>query len=68
MQPDAVASPTAAEPESPSAPEPQPAPLRKESSATLNPQPEEVLVINVLARDNNGFNGADLLEVLLACV
>ncbi len=29
--------------------------------------PEEVLVINVLARDNNGFNGADLLEVLMAC-
>ena len=27
----------------------------------------DVLIINVLSRDNNGFNGADLLEVLLAC-
>jgi cell division protein ZipA len=33
----------------------------------MRDQPEEVLVINVLSRDNNGFNGSDLLEVLLAC-
>ena len=31
------------------------------------PAPQEVLVINVIARDSNGFNGADLLEVLMAC-
>ncbi len=52
------------------APEPEPrapAVAREESSETLNPQPDEVLVINVLSRDKNGFNGADLLEVLLAC-
>jgi cell division protein ZipA len=52
----------APEPESPA-----PAVAREESSETLNPQPDEVLVINVLSRDKNGFNGADLLEVLLAC-
>ncbi len=45
-------------------PEPEPEP---ESAATLNAQPDEVLIINVLSRDKNGFNGADLLEVLLAC-
>ncbi len=52
-----------AEPE----PEHQPGPAPKERAATLNAQPDEVLIINVLSRDKNGFNGADLLEVLLAC-
>lgn len=44
-----------------------PAPKPREPAATLNAQPDEVLIINVLSRDKNGFNGADLLEVLLAC-
>jgi cell division protein ZipA len=50
--------------------EPEPAApvvAREEQIERLNPQPDEVLVINVLSRDKNGFNGADLLEVLLAC-
>jgi cell division protein ZipA len=55
------------EPEPEPEPEPKPEPARKERAATLNAQPDEVLIINVLSRDKNGFNGADLLEVLLAC-
>ncbi len=63
---DVESSPTygaRAEPE----PEPEPATKPGEPAATLNAQPDEVLIINVLSRDKNGFNGADLLEVLLAC-
>lgn len=67
------------EPELATGPEPAPKPeqapepelpqetVARSPAATLNMKPEEVLIINVLSRDNNGFNGADLLEVLLAC-
>ncbi len=48
-------------------PEAEPPPEPGQAGATLNAQPDEVLIINVLSRDKNGFNGADLLEVLLAC-
>ncbi|HSB97296.1 MAG TPA: cell division protein ZipA, partial [Spongiibacteraceae bacterium] len=30
-------------------------------------EPQEVLVVNVLSKDKSGFNGADLLQILLAC-
>jgi cell division protein ZipA len=59
-----------AEPKRPAPPPPaeKPAPIEAQmSSETLNTQPDEVLIINILSRDKNGFNGADLLEVLLAC-
>jgi cell division protein ZipA len=31
------------------------------------PEPQEVLVVNVLSKDKAGFNGPDLLQILLAC-
>jgi cell division protein ZipA len=31
------------------------------------PEAQEVLVVNVLSKDKNGFNGPDLLQILLAC-
>lgn len=31
------------------------------------PEPQEVLVVNVLSKDKGGFNGPDLLQILLAC-
>ena len=37
------------------------------SAAELNPAPQEVLVINVLSKDENGFRGPDLLQIMLAC-
>jgi cell division protein ZipA len=30
-------------------------------------EPQEVLVVNVLSKDKAGFNGPDLLQILLAC-
>jgi cell division protein ZipA len=30
-------------------------------------EPQEVLVVNVLSKDKGGFNGPDLLQILLAC-
>jgi len=37
------------------------------SAAELNPSPQEVLIINVLSKDEGGFRGPDLLQILLAC-
>jgi cell division protein ZipA len=49
------------------APEPS-ARLAVAASATeVNQAPREVLVINVLSKDKKGFNGPDLLQILLAC-
>lgn len=65
IEPEAVAATTRAEPDPVVETVQSPAPQARPE--TLVPAPEEVLIINVLSRDNNGFNGADLLEVLLAC-
>jgi cell division protein ZipA len=31
------------------------------------PEPQEVLVVNVISKDKGGFHGPDLLQILLAC-
>jgi len=53
-------------PESISQPEsiPQPAPEPKKPAFQ---EVEEVIVMNVFAKDDSGFNGADLMRVILAC-
>jgi len=57
-----------------SAPEPQPATIQKQPApAAVQEKPasyqdvEEVIVMNVFAKDDNGFNGSDLMRVILAC-
>lgn len=54
-------------PPAPAAPAIEPAVAAAEPTPVSREDVVDVLVINVLSRDNNGFNGADLLEVLLAC-
>jgi cell division protein ZipA len=38
-----------------------------EDAELEQPEPQEVLVVNVLSKDKGGFNGPDLLQILLAC-
>lgn len=38
-----------------------------DSEALVAQEPQEVLVVNVLSKDKGGFNGPDLLQILLAC-
>lgn len=39
----------------------------QEEPASEMPLPQEVLVVNVLCKDEGGFKGPDLLQLLLAC-
>lgn len=47
-------------------PEPAP-PGANAADVDVNQRPQEVLVVNVLSKDQEGFNGPDLLQILLAC-
>ncbi|MGI9285907.1 MAG: cell division protein ZipA [Pseudomonadales bacterium] len=38
-----------------------------DSEATAEPAVEEIIIVNVRAKNELGFNGADLLQILLAC-
>jgi cell division protein ZipA len=68
-----VSSPAAAKP-SPYAHIVEPAPERtsaksapSNSTQTKSAQEQDVVVMHVLARDNAGFKGADLMQLLLGC-
>lgn len=41
--------------------------MMEEHDEDNRPEPQEVLVVNVLSKDKGGFNGPDLLQILLAC-
>jgi cell division protein ZipA len=38
-----------------------------EPACEPNPTPQEVLIINVLSKEEGGFKGPDLLQIMLAC-
>jgi len=60
---EAVAAPSPAVETVPEpAPKPEPAPQKSAFQEV-----EEVIVMNVFAKDDSGFNGADLMRVILAC-
>ncbi|MEH6358467.1 MAG: cell division protein ZipA [Pseudomonadales bacterium] len=46
--------------------ESQPAPTEEKKPANYQ-DVEEVIVMNVFAKDDNGFNGSELMRVILAC-